>query len=172
MMRHQRLSVLLAIGIAAGAIGLLLWLPSDPPRSTKTVEHPIALPTDADAARAEPTARELASVQELEQHRDTEGLIKLALNARAPVASPEQDLRLRVTAIHALANVGGPRAVKVLRDILLDGERTLVLRLAAASALARTGKTEELAFLRERMKDEPSRIVREKIRLSLEARRS
>lgn len=160
------------VAVAGGAVSLLLWCPAPPP-AAKTIEHPISLEVAApNHENAKLAARDLARVAELERRRDAEALVEIALGERAPAASSEQENRLRVTALHALANVGSPRAARVLRDVVLDERRVLVLRLAAAAALARTGKPEELAFLRGRLREEPSKILREKIRLSLETRRS
>ncbi len=63
-------------------------------------------------------------------------------------------------------------AMDVLKDVLVDARRELVLRMIAASALARRGGDAEVAFLNDRLANEPSKLVREKIRLALGARRS
>lgn len=137
--------------------------------------EPISLDVEAlGQSSAETTAPDYARIRELEAVSDVDALEALALSPIVGEGLAEEQLqherRLRVSALHALATVGGQDAILTLRSVLEDGRQELVLRLAAVSALARTGDDAELAYLRTRLDAEPNRIVREKISQELERR--
>lgn len=135
------------------------------------------VPIDVDAAgppaiAAGEAAADYARVTSLQQAGDANGLVQL-VSMPIETASDEDrqhQLRVRVSAIHALASDGGERAVGFLHDLIEHDQNELALRLAAVSALARAGQEADLTYLRGRLEDEPSRIVREKIRIVLEGR--
>lgn len=136
---------------------------------------PIPIDVDVTEPPADATSAvsgDYARVAEFQQAGDADELVQLV---SAPVEAGADDgrqheLRVRVSAIHALATVGSDRAMTFLHDLIEHDRHELVLRLAAVSALARTGPEAEVAYLRGRLDAEPSRIVREKIRLELEQR--
>lgn len=156
-------SVMVVAGVA-----VLLW-PTDPPKKTpKRAEH--LIPLKFPSASPKPSSPQLAQIRELETRKDDAALAKIALAASS--SEDKEQTRVRVTALYALGNVGTPPAIGVLREVLEDGTREIVLRMTAAAALAKQGSDAEIVYLRDRLANEPSKLLREKIRLVLNARRA
>lgn len=152
-----------ALAFAGGSVLLLIHTPVSA-TSPGTLRLPQTTPL-----HAQQSGKRFVDVGELEKRGDIDGLTALVFASREQGESAA-DLRVRSSAIAALANLGGDRPERVLETVVADAALDLTLRLEAIAALGRHGREPVIAFLKEHVTREPQKLVRERIRAVLAAR--